>query len=43
MQVYTQGRGNNGRAGEAVKKLRAIETYEKTNKSLPICFVSVQN
>jgi len=31
-----QGRRNSGRAGRAVKELRAMGTREKTKKSLPI-------
>jgi len=34
--VHCQGRRNVGRAGGAEKKWRAMQTYEKQKKSLPI-------
>jgi len=37
---HSQGRRNSGRAGEAVKELRAVETYKK---SLPICLFMFSN
>ena len=38
-----QGRRNSGRAGGALKKLRAMETYKKTKKSLKLCLLLLNN